>query len=118
MAKNLLTVRLMDIYGGMLTEKQHDYLTLYYEEDLSLAEIAANEGITRQGVRDAIKRAEIQLADYEQHMQLLAKQQERESALHEILGSVQTIRKLGYIGEIGNESAKIERIAHSLLMSA
>ena len=118
MAKDLTTVRLIDIYGSMLTEKQLDYLTLYYEEDLSLAEIAVNEGITRQGVRDAIKRAEAQITGYEEHMRLLARQEERENALREILGSVQTIRRMGYIGEIGNESAKIERIAQSLLMSA
>ncbi|MDR1410249.1 MAG: DNA-binding protein [Oscillospiraceae bacterium] len=118
MAKDLETVRLMDIYGGMLTEKQLDYLTLYYEEDLSLAEIAANEGITRQGVRDAIKRAETQLADYEDHMNLLAKQEERENALREILGSVQTIRKMGYTGEINTASAKIAQIAQFLLLSA
>jgi len=102
----------------MLTEKQLDYLALYYEEDLSLAEIAANEGITRQGVRDAIKRAEAQLADYEGHMQLLVRQEERSRLLNDILGSVQAIRKLGYVGAIGNESAKIERLAQSLLISA
>jgi len=69
-------------------------------------------------VRDAIKRAETQLSEYEGHMKLLAKQEERERALNEILGSVQVIRRMGYIGEIGSESAKIERIAQTLLMSA
>ncbi|MDR1805275.1 MAG: DNA-binding protein [Clostridium sp.] len=118
MAKDLEIVRLMDIYGGMLTEKQLDYLNLYYEEDLSLSEIAANEGITRQGVRDAIKRAATQLAEYEQHMRLLAKQEERERALQKILDSVSKINSLGYSGEIKNASAKIERIARSLLLTA
>ncbi|MDR3345236.1 MAG: DNA-binding protein [Oscillospiraceae bacterium] len=118
MAKDMAAVRLMDIYGSMLTEKQLDYLMLYYEEDLSLAEIAANEGITRQGVRDAIKRAEMQLSGYEEHMNLLAKQEERENALQQILGSVQVIRKMGYTGEINKASAKIEQIARSLLATA
>lgn len=58
MAKNLEIAVLLDLYGDMLTEKQRDFLGYYYNDDLSLSEIAENEGITRQGVRDAIKRAE------------------------------------------------------------
>lgn len=53
MAKNLEVSFLLDFYGEMLTQKQHDFLVYYYDEDLSLSEIAENEGITRQGVRDA-----------------------------------------------------------------
>ena len=63
MAKNLEIAVLLDLYGDMLTEKQRDFLGYYYNDDLSLSEIAENEGITRQGVRDAIKRAEAQLFD-------------------------------------------------------
>ena len=51
MAKNLEVSFLLDFYGEMLTQKQHDFLVYYYDEDLSLSEIAENEGITRQGVR-------------------------------------------------------------------
>ena len=57
MAKNLEISFLLDFYGDMLTDKQRDVVELYYNEDLSLAEIAAHSGITRQGVRDSIKRA-------------------------------------------------------------
>ena len=53
--KNLSYSILLDFYGSVLTEKQRIILTEYYDEDLSLAEIAENMGITRQGVRDAIK---------------------------------------------------------------
>ena len=49
--------RLIDIYGKVLSERQRDVIDLYYNEDLSLAEISENCGITRQGVRDAIKHA-------------------------------------------------------------
>lgn len=59
--KNLEIPFLLDFYGEMLTEKQRNCLAYYYEEDLSLSEIAENEGISRQGVRDSIKRAEAQL---------------------------------------------------------
>lgn len=58
MAKDLKFSALLDIYGGMLTDKQREMLDFYYNDDLSLSEIAANEGISRQGVRDSIKRGE------------------------------------------------------------
>ena len=57
MAKNLEISFLLDFYGDMLTEKQRDVIEYYYNEDLSLSEIAENQGISRQGVRDAIKRS-------------------------------------------------------------
>lgn len=47
--------RLIDIYGNVLSDRQKDVVDLYYNEDLSLAEISENCGITRQGVRDAIR---------------------------------------------------------------
>ena len=56
MAKNMEIAFLVDFYGDMLTEKQRDMIELYYDDDLSLSEIAENEGITRQGVRDSIGR--------------------------------------------------------------
>ena len=59
--KNLAYSVLLDFYGPVLTDKQRVILTEYYDEDLSLAEIAENLGITRQGVRDAIKHGEAAL---------------------------------------------------------
>lgn len=56
---------LYDFYGDVLTERQKEFYDLYYNEDLSLAEIAENNGITRQGVRDVIVRAEGILTDLE-----------------------------------------------------
>ena len=56
---------LYDFYGVMLTDRQKEFYDLYYNEDLSLAEIAENYGITRQGVRDVIVRAEAILTELE-----------------------------------------------------
>ena len=84
MAKNLEISILLDFYGEMLTEKQRDFLDYYYNEDLSLSEIAQNEGITRQGVRDAIKRAEAQMLDMESKLGLCAKWIELKKGLDEI----------------------------------
>ncbi len=63
--KNLEISYLMDFYGNLLNDKQRDIMQLYYGEDLSLAEIASEVGITRQGVRDNILRAERELLQLE-----------------------------------------------------
>ena len=64
---------LFDFYGETLTEKQRELFDLYYNEDLSLAEIAEHAGITRQGVRDSIKRAEHALGEMESKLGLVAR---------------------------------------------
>ena len=56
---------LFDFYGELLTDRQKEFFDLYYNEDLSLAEIAENAGISRQGVRDVIVRAEAYMQDIE-----------------------------------------------------
>lgn len=71
MAKDLRYAVLLDIYGGMLTEKQRNVMDLYYNEDLSLSEIAANEEISRQGVRDSIKRGEETLDELDKNIGVL-----------------------------------------------
>ena len=58
-------VSLYDFYSPMLSERQRDVLDLYYNDDLSLSEIASELGITRQGVREAIKAGEARLNEYE-----------------------------------------------------
>ena len=84
MAKNLEVIMLFDIYGEMLTEKQRDFITYYYDDDLSLAEIAENEGITRQGVSDFVKRGEAQLFEFEKgigQLELIKSLKEKASAV-------------------------------------
>ena len=65
MEKDLFVASLLDVYGNFLNEKQRLLVGHYYNDDLSLSEIAENEGITRQGVRDLIKRAEVKLYELE-----------------------------------------------------
>lgn len=68
MAKELKFVMLLDCYGDLLTEHQKNIMELYYCEDLSLAEISNPLGITRQAVRDIIKRTENILLNYEEKL--------------------------------------------------
>lgn len=71
--KNLETAYLMDFYGNLLSDKRRDIMQMYYQEDLSLAEIAAECGITRQGVRDNIVRAQKELESFESALGLCKK---------------------------------------------
>ena len=68
---------LMDCYLDLLTDKQKDYLNLYYGEDLSLSEIAEELDVSRNAVFDNLKRAVHLLEDYEEKLHLLEKHQER-----------------------------------------
>lgn len=77
-------VRLYDIYSPLLSERQSEILNLYYNEDQSLAEISENVGITRQGVRDCIVKAEAQLDFFEEKLGLFAKT----SRLYEAIDSL------------------------------
>ena len=61
--KNLRLASLLDFYGEVLSERKQEVLSLYYNEDLSLAEIAEEIGISRQGARDLIKKAEAKRAE-------------------------------------------------------
>ncbi len=70
LSKNLSINLLMDFYAELLTEKQRSALELYYNDDFSLAEIAQHMDISRQGVRDFIKRGEKQLFEFEECLKL------------------------------------------------
>ena len=68
--KNLAVCDLFDRYGSVLSDRHREVLDFYYNQDLSLAEIAAEVGISRQGVRDAIKKAEEELFFLESKLHL------------------------------------------------
>ncbi len=68
MAKDLNITILLDVYGQLLTEKQRFAIDMYYNEDLSLAEIAEEIDISRQGVRESIKQGEKHLLEYEEQL--------------------------------------------------
>jgi len=118
MSKNLEISFLLDFYGDMLTEKQRDVVELYYNEDLSLAEIASHSGITRQGVRDSIKRAESQLLDYEEHLRLARRFHKIQDCLDEITDLAKDIERIndrfGASQEIYNRTGRIVSLAEEI----
>ena len=70
MAKDLNIAILMDFYGGLLTDKRYDAMDMYYNQDMSLAEIAEELDISRQGARDLIKHGERRLTELEETLGL------------------------------------------------
>ena len=118
MAKNMEIALLFDFYGDMLTDKQRDVVELYYNDDLSLAEIAENEGITRQGVRDSIKRAESQLLEMEERLGLARRFREMRAGLDSIRDAAREIQELnsrfGYSREIQERAERIEKLSQKM----
>lgn len=96
---------LLEIYGELLTEKQNEYMGYYYNEDLSLSEIADNDGITRQAVREIIVKSKNKLEEYENKLQLMKKRKQISEKIQEIKKEIEnkkTKEKLQEIQEIMN----------------
>lgn len=91
---------LFDFYGDMLTDRQKEFYDLYYNEDLSLAEIAENYGITRQGVRDVIVRAEGILTELEDKTGIIRRFQKMQEQLDEIAGYADEIKSANIRGMV------------------
>ncbi|MDD3921589.1 MAG: sigma factor-like helix-turn-helix DNA-binding protein [Eubacteriales bacterium] len=91
MEKNVRLGWLLDRYGTFLTARQRNLLSLHVNDDLSLAEIAEQEGISRQGVHDALKRGEEQLAAFEERLGLLQVQREAGERLHRLEGDINAL---------------------------
>lgn len=118
MAKDMNITVLFDFYGDILTEKQQEVIDYYYNDDLSLAEISEHLGITRQGVRDSIKRAEAILLDMEERLGLVKRFRMIQDGLDRIIGEARQIDSESLRGatirEINKRTAKIVEIAEHL----
>ena len=82
---------LYDFYGDTLTDRQKEFYDLYYNEDLSLSEIAENYGISRQGVRDVIVRAEAALTELEDKTGIIRRFHVMQDQLKALLADVDAI---------------------------
>ena len=99
MKKELFVNVLLDVYRGLLTDKQADILSLYYEEDLSLSEIGEHYNITRQGVLNIIRRCESKLYQFEKCMGAAAQSEKISGLARDIINTDDNNKK--------NEFAKL-----------
>ena len=93
MEKNVKISMLCEIYGKLLTEKQFNILQNYYDKDLSLSEIAENEEITRQAVRDIIKKGENKLFEFEEKLGIMKRMLKQEEQIAIILAEITKIEE-------------------------
>ena len=93
MEKNVQISMLCEIYGKLLTENQLNILENYYNMDLSLSEIAENEGITRQAVRDIIKKGENKLFELEEKLEVMKRMLKQEEQIAIILAEISKIEE-------------------------
>ncbi len=98
MDKKIMVSVLLDFYGQLLSPRQLEMMNYYYNDDLSLREIAEMSGITRQGVYDIIKRSDTFLEELEEKLHLYHKWQSIEQDLNTVAMTLQTVA--------GNENCK------------
>ena len=102
---------LFDFYGDMLTDRQKEFYDLYYNEDLSLGEIAENYNITRQGVRDVIVRAEAVLTELEDKTGLIKRFHTMQTQLEQVRQNAQRVAELA----AGYDNEELERLAGQIV---
>lgn len=84
---------LSELYGKLLTEKQFEFIDDYYNNDLSLSEIAENNNITRQAVRDILKKGEKKLFEYEEKLMFMKRMLNQEKKIEKVLSELTKIQK-------------------------
>ena len=107
MDKNVKVSILWQIYGKLLTDKQYEIINDYYNNDLSLSEIAENNNITRQAVRDVIKKGEDKLFEFEEKLLIMKKMLKQEKQIQQI------IEELNNITDASSDK-KMERILNNI----
>ena len=92
MEKKVEVSILCQIYGKLLTKKQYEFIDDYYNNDFSLSEIAENNNITRQAVRDIIKKGESKLFEYEEKLLIMKKMRDQEKQIQGIIEELNKIK--------------------------
>ena len=92
MDKKVKVSILCDLYGKLLTDKQFEFVDDYYNNDLSLSEIAENNNITRQAVRDIIKKGENKLFEYEEKLGFMKRTLKQEEQIVNVLQELTKIQ--------------------------
>lgn len=106
---------LYDFYGELLTEKQKQVYELHYQNDLSLSEIGQELSISRQAVRDQLKRTEKILMDYEEKLSLVERFLEHKEAIRQMKDILDSIEPSEISPVTAKSIAKVKRIADDIL---
>ena len=106
---------LFDFYGEILTQRQKEFFDLYYNEDLSSGEIAENCGISRQGVRDVIVRAEATMQEIEDKTGLIRRFMQMQPKIAAIEEAAQQIKTINYRQY---ENPQLDELAATILENA
>ncbi len=109
MEKNVKISILCQLYGKLLTEKQYEFIDDYYNNDLSLSEIAENNAITRQAVRDIIKKGEKKLFEYEEKLLFMKRMLNQEKKIEKVLLELTKIQKDYSDKEIANVLENVKK---------
>ena len=107
MEKHVEISMLCQIYGKMLTDKQYEFINDYYNNDLSLSEIAENNDITRQAVRDVIKKGENKLFELEEKLLFMKRMLNQEKQIQTILLQLSKIQET-------SSDKKVQKILESI----
>ena len=107
---------LFDFYGELLTERQREFFDLYYNEDLSLSEIAENSGISRQGVRDVIVRAEAAMSEIEEKTHIIRRFHQSQAAIAAIDQAADQL--LQAVNERSYNDAMLDGLANTIKENA
>ena len=117
MEKNVKVSMLCEVYGNLLTKKQLSILQDYYDKDLSLSEIAQNQEITRQAVRDIIKKGENKLFELEEKLGIMKKTFKQEEKIATILSELTKIQKRSTDKQVAEILTQIKKELNCLVQS-
>lgn len=106
---------LCQFYGKLLTQKQCEFINDYYNNDLSLSEIAENNNITRQAVRDIIKKGEKKLFEYEEKLLFMKKTINQEKLAQSILENLNKIQKESSDKKVSNILEEVKKELNCLI---
>ena len=115
MEKNVKVSMLNEFYGKLLTQKQYEIIDDYYNNDLSLSEIAENNQITRQAVRDILKKGEKKLFEYEEKLMFMKRTLNQENKIEKVLSELTKIQKNDTDKDIANVLENIKKELNCLV---
>lgn len=105
---------LMDLYGQVLSDRKRELLDYYYNEDYSLAEIAEITGISRQGIRESVKKSEAELRALDDSLQLIKRTQTLDAKIEKVRKELQSVTNMPLDASVREKLEQIEQLISTL----